>query len=128
MGKPRRALPTIRRQTVVVCPQQTTGMYTNHRMDQDSHWQQFGIQPILISAPQLANRPCNAPTQSYRVGKKPSVKADLAIHSHALEVFGWCMSVFFKLFIILDFSSCVNWDGFHKSSHIYSYLFKLVYS
>ena len=30
--------------------------------DQDGHWQQFGIQPILLSVPQWANRPCNAPT------------------------------------------------------------------
>ena len=48
----RQALPAIRPQTVLLCSQQTTGMYTNHRMDQDSHWQQSGTQPILISAPQ----------------------------------------------------------------------------
>ena len=38
-------------------------MYTNHRIDQDGHWQQFG------SAPQWPNRPCNAPTQFYRSAK-----------------------------------------------------------
>ena len=48
----RRALSVIRPQTVAPCSQQTIGMYTNHRIDQDSHWQQFGTQPILISAPQ----------------------------------------------------------------------------
>ena len=47
----RRALPAIRPQTVVLCSQQTTGMYTNHRIDQDGHWPQFGTQPVLISAP-----------------------------------------------------------------------------
>ena len=36
----RRALPAIRPQTVVPCSQQTTGIYTNHRIDQDGHWQQ----------------------------------------------------------------------------------------
>ena len=54
-------------------------------------WQQFGTQPILISASQWPHRPCNAPTWFYRVGKKPSVKADLAIYSHADDVFGQCM-------------------------------------
>ena len=68
-------------------------MYTNHIIDQEGCWQQFGTQPILISAPQWANRPCNAPTQFYRVDKKPSVKADLAIYSHVLDVSGRCMSV-----------------------------------
>ena len=82
----RQAFPAIRPQTVVLCPQQTTGMYTNRKIDQDSHWQQSRTQPILISAPQWTNRPCNAPTQPYRVGKKPSVKADLAIYSHAVYV------------------------------------------
>ena len=48
----RRTLPTIRPQTVVLCSQQATATYTNHRIDQDSHWQQSGTQPILISAPQ----------------------------------------------------------------------------
>ena len=65
----RQALSAIRSQTVVLCPQQMTGKYTNHRIGQDGHWQQFGIQPILISAPQWANRPCNAPTRPYRVSK-----------------------------------------------------------
>ena len=94
-------------------------MYTNHRIDRDGHWQQFGTQPVLISVPQWANRPCNAPAWFYRVSKKLSVKADLAIYSHGLDVSGWCMSVSLILFIKLDSSSCVNWDSFCKSSHIY---------
>ena len=88
----RRALSVIRPQTVVLCSQQMTGMYTNHRIDRDGHWQQFGTQPILISAPLWANRPCNAPTWFYKVGKKLFVKADLAIDSHAVDVCGQCMS------------------------------------
>ena len=94
-------------------------MYTNHRIDRDSHWQQFGTQPILISAPQWACWPCNAPTRFYTVGKKPSVKADQAIYSQAVDVRGRCMSESLKLGHNLDFSSCDIMIGFHKSSHIY---------
>ena len=77
-------------------------------------WQQFDTTPILISAPQWLHRPCNAPRPFYRVGKKPSVKAGLAIYSHKL---GQYMSVSLILGIELDFSSSVNWDGFCKSSN-----------
>ena len=115
----KRALLPTRPQTVVLCPQQTTGMYTNNRIDRDGHWQQFGTQPILISAPQWANRPCNAPTRFYRVGKKPSVKADLAIYSHAVDVGEQCRSESLTLGHYLDFSSCDIMVGFCKSSHIY---------
>ena len=80
-GKLEVGYPAIRVQTIVLCSQQMTGMYTNHRIDRDGHWQQFGTQPILISTPQWACWPCNAPTWFYMVGKKPSVKADLAIYS-----------------------------------------------
>ena len=115
---PWRANTAIRAQTVVPCSQQTTGMYTNHRIDRDGHWQQFGTRPILISAPQWACLTCNAPTGFHRVGKKPSVKADLAIYSQAVDVRRWCMSESLKLGHNLDFSSCDIMVGFHKSSHI----------
>ena len=118
----RLANTAIRAQTIVLCSQQTTGMYTNHRIEQDGHWQQFGTQPILINAPQWACWPCNAPTRSYTVGKKPSVKADLAIYSQAVDVRGRCMSESLKLGHNLDFSSCDIMVGFHKSSHIYDTL------
>ena len=88
VGNPKRALLETRSQIVVLCPQQMTGMYTNHRIDRDSHWQQPGTKTILISAPQWANRPCNAPTRFYSFGKKPSIKADLAIYNHAVDVSG----------------------------------------
>ena len=114
----RRANTAIRAQTVVLCSQQTTGMYTNHRIDQDGHWQQFGTQPILISAPQWACWSCNAPTRFYMVSKKLSVKADLAIYSQAVDVCGRCMSELLKLGHNLDFSSCDIMVGFHESSHI----------
>ena len=84
------ALLATKPQTVVLCPQQTTGMYTNHRVDRDGYWQQFGTQPILIITPQWANIPCSTPTRFYRVGKKLSVKTDLAIYSHTADVSGQC--------------------------------------
>ena len=102
---------------MVLCSQQMTGMYTNHRIDQDGHWQQFGTQPILISAPQWANRPFNAPTRFYEVSKKLSVKADLAIYNHAVDVGGQCISESLTLGHNLDFSSCNIMVSFCKSSH-----------
>ena len=64
--------------------------------------------PILISAPQWFHRPYNAPVMFYKVSKMPSVKADLDICSHVLDVSGCCMSVSLILGIKLDFSSCAN--------------------
>ena len=113
----RRALPAIRPHTVVLCSQQMAGMYTNHRMDRDGHWQQFGTHPIMISAPQWANRPCNAPTQLYRVGKKPSVKADMGIYSHVFDVLGQCMREPLIIRHNLDFNSCDIMVSFCKSNH-----------
>ena len=119
VGMGGQALPTIMPQAVVLCSQQTTGMYTNHRIDPDGHWQQSGTQPILISTPQWPNRTCNAPTQPYRVGIKASVKADLAIYSQAVDAAGWCMSESLMLGHNLDFSSYDILVSFCKSGHIY---------
>ena len=119
----RRAIRAIRAQTVVLCSKQMAGIYTNHRIDRDGHWQQFGTQPILISAPQWARWPCNASTWFYTVGKKLSVKEDLAIYSQAVDVRGRCMSESIMLGDNLDFSSCDIMIGFRKSSHIFSFIF-----
>ena len=54
----------------------------------------------------------------YTVGKKLSVKADLAIYSQAVDVRGRYMSESLKLGHNLDFSSSDIMVGFHKSSHI----------
>ena len=116
-GKLKAVYPAIRAQTVVLCSQQMTRMYRNHRKDRDSHWQQFGTQPILISAPQWACWLCNAPIWFYMVGKKLSVKADLAIYSQAADVCGRCMSESLILGHNLDFSSCDIMVSFRKSSH-----------
>ena len=51
--------------------------------------------------------------------QKPSVKADLAIYSHAVDVGGQCMSESLTLGHNLDFSSCDIMVGFGKSSHTY---------
>ena len=75
----------------------------------------------------MANRSCNALTRFYRVGKRPSVKAHLAIYSQAVDVRRRCMSV---LLIILgnnlDFSSCDVMVGFRKSSH--KFIFMSIFS
>ena len=113
----KRALLAIRPQTVVLCSQQMTGMYTNYRIDRDGHWQQSGTQPSLIIAPQWPNRTCNAPTQPHRVSKKLPVKADLANYSHAVDACGQCMSESLILRHNLDFSTCDILVGFCKSSH-----------
>ena len=113
-----RAKPAIKVYRVVRSHQQVTDMYTTRRMGQDGHCQQFHTTPTLISAPQWPHRSCNAPMRPYTVGKKPSVKADLAIYSQAVDVRGQCMSESLKLGHNLDFSSCDIMVGFHKSSHI----------
>ena len=61
-------------------------MYTTYWMGQDGHCQQFDTTPTLISAPQWPHRPCNAPMRLYTVGKELSVKADLAMYSHTVDV------------------------------------------
>ena len=79
---------------------------------------QYETPPILISAPQWPNMPCNGPTWLYRVGKKLSVKADLVMCSHVDDASGQCMSVSLILGFKMDFSSYAVWDGFYKSSHV----------
>ena len=111
---------------VALSHQQVTDMYTTHRMGQDEHCQQFHTTPTLISAPQWPHRPCNASMRPYTVGKKLSVKADLAIYSQAVDVRGQCMSESLKLGHNLDFSSCDIMVSFHKSNHIFNELNILV--
>ena len=93
-------------------------MHTNHRIDQDGHWQQSGTQSILISAAQWPNRTRNAPMWLYMVSKRPSVKADLAIQSHVVDASGQCMNESLILEHNLDFRSCDILVSFCKSSHI----------
>ena len=58
------------------------------QIGQDGCWQQFGTTCILIKAPQWLHKPCSAPPWIDRVGKKPFVKANLAIYSYVLGVSG----------------------------------------
>ena len=88
-------------------------MYTIH-IDRERHWQQFGTTLILISAPTGTVMHQRGFTV---LGKKPSVKADLAIYSHVVDASGQCMSVSLILGFKLDLSSCANWYSFCKSSH-----------
>ena len=74
VGNRRQVKATIKRQTAVVCVQYVAQTATIHRMGQDSHWLQFGTTHILINAIQWLHR--------------PSVKADLAIYTHVLDVPG----------------------------------------
>ena len=94
-------------------------MYTTHRLGRDGHCQQFHTTPTLISASQWPHRPCNAPMRRSTVGKKQSVKEDLAIYSQAVDVCGRCMSESLKLGHNLDFGSCDIMVGFYKSGHNY---------
>ena len=63
---------------------------TVNLVGRDGRWQQFDHRLYtlwfdkpcsLISAPQWLHGPCSVPSWFYRVGKRPSVKADLAIYS-----------------------------------------------
>ena len=114
----RRVLPVIRSDNGAVFSV-AIGNRDVHKPQNRSRWPFATAWPIPNSAPQWPHRPCNAPTQPYRVGKKPSVKVDLAICSQVVDASGQYMSV--SLILLgcnLDFSSCDNLVSFYKSSHI----------
>ena len=99
----------MRAQTVVCALSKLPGCsYTINRIDQDGHWQQLVTQPILISAPQWLHKPCNGPTQLYRVGKKSFVKAGMAMYSHVVDFSGQWISVSLILGCKLGFSPCAT--------------------
>ena len=54
----------------------------------------------------------------HGLGKKPFMKADLAIYRHMFGVSRQCWSVALMLSCLLDFSSCAIRNGFSKSIHI----------
>ena len=78
----RLVLPAIRSDSGAVF---SVGNRDVHKPQNRSRWPLPATWPILNSAPQWPHRPCNAPTQPYRVGKKPCVKADLAIYSQVVD-------------------------------------------
>ena len=87
-------------------------------VDRDGRWQQADTPCSLISAPQWPHAPYSGPTWFSSVGKRPPVKADLAIYSPVNGVYVQCLSLAFMLSYNLDFNSCAIRDGFRKSSHI----------
>ena len=68
-----------RMQTAVLCLQKVTETDSIHRISQDSHWQQSGTTHILINVIHWPQRLCSSPWWFDRDGKRPSVKADLAM-------------------------------------------------
>ena len=72
----------------------------------------------LISAHHWPHRPCSGPSWFYRVGKRPPVKADLAIYSLVVGMSGLWVNVATMLNNKLDFYCCDNSVGFCKSGHI----------
>ena len=80
--------PFIRKhiEAAVLCIQYVTETDRTQRISRDSCWQQFDTTCILINVVHFLNRPCNAPSWFDKVGKKPSVRADLVIFSHMLCV------------------------------------------
>ena len=78
-----------------------------------------------ISAHQWPHRPCSGLSWFYRVGKRPPVKADLAIYSLVVGMSGLWVNVATMLNNKLGFYCCDNSVSFCKSSHIYKYLPRL---
>ena len=65
----------------MLCPQYGTETATVNLVGRDSCQQQLDTPSSLISARRWPHRPCSGPSWFYRVGKRPPVKADLAIYS-----------------------------------------------
>ena len=81
----------------------------------DGRQQQFDTPSSLISAHQWPHGHCSGPSWFYRVGKRPPVKADLAIYSLIVGMSGQWEDVATMLNIKLDFCCCDNSVGFsHK--------------
>ena len=107
----------------VVCTVGQTDGHSNpyHTMMRaDVEWNSLGPHSNLLM-------PSSGPTGSVmhgsawldRVGKKPSVKADLFIYSNCVTVSGQCLSVAIIISNKMDFNSCAYMVDFPKSSHIY---------
>ena len=64
-----------------MCPQQGTETATVDMVGRDGRWQQPDTPYSLFSALQWLHAPCSGPTWFSGVGKRPPVKADLAIYS-----------------------------------------------
>ena len=83
MGSRRRAKATIWTQAAVLCPQYETCTGTIHKVGHGCRQEQPGTPLNPINAP---SGPRNASWWFNSIGKKPSVKADLAIYDQVLGV------------------------------------------
>ena len=117
VGSQRRAIPSTRRQTAVLCLQYGTEAATVNLVRPDGCQQQFDSPSSLISAHQWPHRLCSGPSWFYRVGKRPPMKADLAIYSLRVGMYRQWENVAAMLNIKLDFCCCDNSVDFCKSSH-----------
>ena len=88
VGSWRWVIPAITTQAAVLCLQQVTETDSIHRIWQNSHWQQFGTTHIPNNADHRLHSPCTTPSWFDMVGKKLSVKINMAIYSHVLGVPG----------------------------------------
>ena len=77
----------------MLCLQWGTETTTVNLVGPDGRQQQFDTPSSLISAHQWPHRLCSGPSWIYRVGKRPPVKADLAICSLIVGVSGQWESV-----------------------------------
>ena len=93
VGSRRRVIPSTRRQTVVLCIQYGTETATVNLVGPDGRQQQFDTPSNLISAHQWPHRSRSGPLWPYRVGKILPVKADLAIYSLIVGMFGQWVNV-----------------------------------
>ena len=117
-GKPKAGIPSTRRTN------SSAVSSVGHRNCHSPTWQaqtvvSSSLTPpnSLISAHHWPHRPCSGPSWFYRVGKRPPVKADLAIYSLVVGMSGLWVNVATMLNNKLDFYCCDNSVGFCKSSH-----------
>ena len=75
-------------------------------------WQQPSTQCCLLGAPQVPHGLHCDSSWPDRVGKKPSLKADLVIYSYIATVSGQCVAI--TLSNKMDFSYCDNTVSFHN--------------
>ena len=75
-------------------------------------WVQFGTSCRLINASQVPHRLRCDSSWLGRVGKKPSLKADLAIYSYIVTVSGQHLNVAIMLSNKMDFRYCDNMVSF----------------
>ena len=86
----------------MLCLQQGSETATISLVGPDGRQQQFDTSSILISAHQWPHGLCSGWSWFYRVGKRPPVKADLAIYSLIVGMSGQWENVATMLSIKLD--------------------------